>query len=102
MDTTFASADVILCDMTGRKSVVSLEPGQLEVVVRLIYGGKPKDLQIPETDDPLFDVETFKMDPYFTPEVQADLRALKADALAGRNFVDHDPIAKRAAEQANV
>nr|AGS53616.1 hypothetical protein [uncultured bacterium contig00074] len=42
------------------------------------------------------------MDPYFTPEVQADLRALKADALAGRNFVDHDPIAKRAAEQANV
>ena len=102
MNGTIASADLILCYSDGNKSTINLEPELSEALLRFIHYAEPRRLPRPVTDDPLFDAELYREDPYYTPEEQADIRRLKADADAGINMASYDPRKRREARLGSV
>jgi len=92
MDTTFASADLILCDTNGHKSLVSLEPRQLEVVVRLIYGDDGSETYSDLPED-FFCPELEAQDPqFFNRRTQAELYRRARDMENRVNCREHELI----------
>jgi hypothetical protein len=87
MDKIFTSADLILCDSNGGKTLVCLEPGQLAVVVRVLGFGRDEEQ---ETED-YYSPELEAQDPYFTRREQALLVKRAKEVEAGLNLVYHDP-----------
>jgi len=89
MNTTIASADLIFCHSDGHKSVVSLEPKQLEVIIRLIYGDETETYS--DLPEDFFCPELEAQDPkFFNRRTQAELYRRARNMENGINCREHE------------
>jgi hypothetical protein len=87
MNETYATADLVLCKPDGEKTSISIEPGQLAVVFRVL--GLDTDTESEEDED--YSPEMEAEDPYWTREMQAEIHRARRAMRAGET-IKFDPL----------